>query len=343
MPGLMIGFDLANATIAQNGVVTPAWNASGGQALASGSFSQIFFIWMNQTAQPTQYDVSTQIFGPATSYQITISNGQNNVAPAAPQHFHLEFTCIQPGESGAIVTVALASGAFDSVLFYFTRTCDYPSLNVGTTTSVTNIMSQNVPVSQFYLADTKTSDTTFYMWLAPNSSATIQSFGIANLSFSGPITNVLPSLIGSRNYVSVWKDGTLFPTAGLIFKYSCPDETSLKTDTPSQITVILDLHWQTLNPNITWSKVCPGREAPGSGWTAAGVFFFVLFIIGTVSCVAGCGYKYTVEKATGWEILPGITYYRQCYQSVCAGDQIKYTPQDDSKGYGATTYQAASS
>jgi len=84
----------------------------------------------------------------------------------------------------------------------------------------------------------------------------------------------------------------------------------------------------------------------GGGWSTAGIFFFSVFIIIVVFCVAGCGYNFIKNEKTGFDVVPGASYYRACYEKVFPVKH--YTPQLDThsdikdssaKSYGSTTYQ----
>jgi hypothetical protein len=97
--------------------------------------------------------------------------------------------------------------------------------------------------------------------------------------------------------------------------------------------------------NKTCKPVTNDPPASG-GWTTAGIFFFSVFIIVIVFCVAGCGFNFVKNEKTGFDVVPGATYYRACYEKMFPAKQ--YTPQLDTHSdhkdssataYGSTTYQ----
>lgn len=80
-----------------------------------------------------------------------------------------------------------------------------------------------------------------------------------------------------------------------------------------------------------FSKTCP-HYTSGGGWSGAGIFFFTVFILTLVFCVAGCAINRLHFHKSGADIIPGMPLYRKCLGGGDGADV--YSPQADLESTG---------
>jgi hypothetical protein len=116
--------------------------------------------------------------------------------------------------------------------------------------------------------------------------------------------------------------------------------------TPCQVVhsspVTLTINWGWVGPTtFTYYKDCapePSCTDSGKhgGMSGAGVAALVIFLLGFVACVGGCGYNKFAQHKRGLAIIPGATTAATCFDQLStSGRAAKWTPQEsDASVYG---------
>jgi hypothetical protein len=240
-------------------------------------------------------------------------------------------------DGGTRVNVTVAP--YDDILFYFVKPCVIPKLNIGSSPGVADIMMNTTLAPNITLSSpTLEKDSTYYMWLNPDIPTTL-NFVLLPIQSDNTVS------VGVQALTEPETLNNTFPN-GIKLRWNCLTSKAATTS----VRVTIDIHFQDLYEfNVT--KTCPDKPAdgPNGGWSTTGIFFFCVFLIIVVFCVAGCGYNFVKNEKTGFDVVPGATYYRSCYEKIFAPK--RYTPQMDNydtttggassggKSYGSTSYQ----
>jgi len=270
---------------------------------------------------------------------ITLTGGFGVIEYERPVFTSLYFRCYWRNSEDAFTRVNVSLAPYDDIFFYFTKPCILPELNVGTELNLPNIISNTTVLNNVSLsspADETQSE--YYMWLAPYSVLKDLNFNFLPVTSDKSIVAVGIRATNPSKFLNTSVSN------GFYLSWTCLTITQAVTS----VRVSIDINFErNLEFNVT--KTCPERNGPSSppGWSTAGIFFFVVFLIIVVFCVAGCGYNFVKNEKTGCDVVPGASYYRSCYEKVFPPK--RYTPQMDNydtttsasssgKSYGSTAY-----
>lgn len=190
-----------------------------------------------------------------------------------------------------------------------------------------------------YIANEEKFSEIFYLWLDDESTRESQDFDIVSLSVVKGLKNIKP-------YYKLPEGKTFYQRstkkeAQIDIVYNCSGKAK-----PSFHTLNLTLVFppSTKPVSVSWEKICDGGPDAhhGDGWSGAMIFFFTVFILTLVFCVAGCGYNYVQREKQGVEMIPGIDAMRKAKTMLFP--ERRYTPQmnydtapgGDDNEYGAT-------
>lgn len=170
-------------------------------------------------------------------------------------------------------------------------------------------------------------DSFMYLWIDKDASVEEQQFKVVSLHYEELIGPVKLHPYFNTPHGTTMHKKFFDRHAGLEVFYNCSKE-------PSGIYVLtmnLTIEFEGYSPpvSVRWTKECLGNSPPqpDDGWNGAQIFFFTVFILTCVFCVAGCGYNYVQREKQGLDMVPGIDMMRKCKNVLFP--ERRYTPQMD--------------
>jgi len=336
--GLRVGFAPNSSEIALDGVVTPAYNVSNSVILPSYQYNFSFYIAYDYPENQTLF-VEAHFINYFSTYIVDPIYNSGNLGPndTQPLYTMLTLKCNYRDLDDTLTIVNITVPGYDSIIFDFMKVCDIPSLNLDLVSSSDPIIRNHTQLdTNVSLVGDSSLTQTYNLWLSNDSEMPVVPYTVEVDSMDFGMAVFVDQ---SGNNVSQGVNQTITLT------FVC------NTKVPDNLTaiVILDIFFEyPFSWNITKTCMPPTNDPPASGgWTTAGIFFFSVFIIVVVFCVGGCGFNFIKNEKTGFDVVPGASYYRSCYEKVFPAKQ--YTPQLDThsdikdssaKSYGSTNYQS---
>jgi len=327
-PGLMIGANKQRAgDVVYNGTITPEWAGVGGQGKEFYSGNRLFDFIFSLNSSLIGDAAETQAFSlyavsPSSQLKVQPIGVVSGVIKVAsfPVSSELMMVCREEGHGRAGVAVQLEH--YDDLEVYVQKTCVWPMISVGSTSQQGNFATNStVKPNNNVVVSTNDDASNFYVWLAPSQSESLNNGQevvvvcegdrtYTNCAVSGPSGPIMPQNLGSANKYVV--------------TYNC---INYGKEVSVDMKLKFSFGWEE-NLVIPFTKVCgPHSKPKSSGWSAAGIFFFVVFILTLAFCVFGCGFNYVKHNRTGLDMVPGIELYRSLYRRMFG--VRAYTPQSD--------------
>jgi len=127
-----------------------------------------------------------------------------------------------------------------------------------------------------------------------------------------------------------WNSATTLPNEEPIkINWRCKKSTPDNMHQGTPVIMNIAFGWSHEVISISFNKICvveAPADNPGGGWSAAGIFFFTLFILGLVLFLAGCAFNYFKEGKRGWKMVPGYESAAACFDRMRGTDR-RWTPQ----------------
>jgi hypothetical protein len=193
--------------------------------------------------------------------------------------------CLQPGT--AQVNWEAFLGPTNEIIAYgFTYPCIFPLLDVvyGSATG-TPVATQTVPTAQWngqneaaVIAGDETTSVFFFYLDQANNPAELANQQYQLSFIVDPAVMGDPTVDDRQMYNAAYLENS----QGTSITWDCiaPGDTT--------VTMIVNYGWA--QPmKIAFTKQCPEAHHSSGGWSAAGVFFFVVFLLGLAFCLGGCG------------------------------------------------------
>ena len=229
--------------------------------------------------------------------------------------------------------VQLEFGPYAPVTIQFRYTCSFPMFNVGDEPLSNNIVAGGVDQGWVGHVGASANSINIYIKLDPSNPVPSNPYELSVSKWSNDI--LLPTFSDPNlgNATSDPKTDKLPITIHFNCR-PCVEQFA------SSIT--FQLYWYWSGPAvITFQKDCVPTDEEwsqcdsGSGsqqWTAAGIFFFVLFLVITSFCISGCVYNRFKLDKSGVAIVPGATTFLN-YVDKCRNRRSNgWSPQDDAEG-----------
>jgi len=310
------GLSISYATlgdVVSDGVVQPTWSAFSPRDLSARIDAQFQFALVSSLL-PTQNFSIELTYNNTVLYSISNNASAGVILYGAPVSMYLLMVCAADQVS-TIVQVDFVMPV-ETLSFYFRKTCLYPMVNVGTMDEAANLIHESQSMGLYRANDEPYTD--LYVWLDPAypqsvfpipytlSFTTEPEVGV-NMEVHGKWLAQLPALGHLSDFTRL--------------RYTCADNLPEPVEGHVHVRFVLGgwLYMSWLNVLI--AKRCPATLPPpssnGPTLTPAGVAAVVIVVLGVAACVASCLFNHFKRGMTGWDVLPGITYYRRCFASCC--------------------------
>lgn len=318
--GLNVGTNPSGTDVAVNGDAVVPWNFNADTFVITSDIDEFnFYISLNETAtvgaglplsqdfqasvqsaNTTNTEVSVQVIGDLPRVSIGYEN-QKLVT--------VTFSCHHTSYS--ILQLQFSMQLFDPVIIFMNKSCNvleprhFFSMSNNLTLN-SNVVRDGVVHEGFFLGvDAQTTQTVFYVYMEPATGTQYYNVSqlltdelqvVANITYF-PTDQIAPDL----------EDGYSL----LTINYNC-----VGPGGRSDIYVLIDIPgFKSIE--LGYTKDCPtvpsnNNNGGGGGWSKAGIAFFVLFIIGTVACLAGCAYNRLQLRKDGIDIIPGARSFANC-------------------------------
>jgi len=337
--GVNVGTTPSGGDVAFNGLVQAPWNFEQETYVVGSDLVQFnFYISLNDTLpgaqglQPSQdFFISTQTSNSSNALvSAAVVGGPSRVSIGYENQklVQVTFTCLHT--SYTILQLQFNFQLFDPLDIFFNKSCSvleprhFFSMSNNLTLN-SNVVRDGVVHEGFFLGvDAQTTKSVFFVYMEPATGTQYYNVSqlltdelqvIANVSYD-PTDQIAPDL----------EDGYSL----LTISYNC-----IGPGGRSDISVLIDIPgWKSIE--LDYTKDCPFPPSPpnpnpqnggGGGWSKAGIAFFVLFIIGTVACLAGCAYNRLQLRKDGIDIIPGARTFANCVEKAKASSSAGYTQQ----------------
>ena len=330
LTSLIIGTTLNTSNIALAGVTQPDWSGAQGYNFDPDSiYHNIFEMHLcngcnlQQNLPDVPYNI-TIATAPTGIYDVAV---EGSLSDALSQYVDLPIfgtiTCKSAGVATTTWSVNLAG--YESVVFAFTYTCVYPLIDVGYGSVNSMIVNRSNTLAPWdsgaVTLPATQSESIYYLYLDAANDAGVLPQQYYDVEFTFD-TNVMQAPdVDDQGANSAPYVGAAVP---LTVTWNC-----IATASNSPVTMTIRYGW-VFTINVKLMKNCIIEEDDGGspGWSAAGIFFFTLFILCLVLCLAGAGWNYWREEKRGWEIVPLYVTMRNLYDR-CRGVNTNWTPQMD--------------
>lgn len=334
---LHVGSSDTSNDVIQGGQPIGAWGTDAGSPLPINEHEIDFYAYINAT---TRLQEDILVF----NVTCTVSNDNKifivNDGSTAPRGFvaklqssagvrtkvPMDLTCMGAGHGSGTVVFSF-NGIYPEVRIRFTYVCAFPIFDIDYVSTadkskLSSVIVKNVeqPGWKGFVSPQTTKSETFAIILNGASPWEYQDITFDYVGYNASLMS--PIVIPTNSWMKLSQENPIY----FQILFHCVQDQPVQT---IPVTIGIDYGWN-VRTSISFSKTCPeieGSASSSSGWSAAGIFFFTVFILTLVGCLTGAGYKYTKEEKRGWEVIPGITYYRACYEKACPTK--RYTPQSD--------------
>lgn len=298
--------------IALNGTFLAPWNSSQQYRPDQIYNFNLFFTFPTPLPQPAPQWTVTIIPERKDIYNVISPN-----APLTPvliadtvtvYSVSAQIICAAPGTDSTLIQLEV--DPFDPLEFEFKYTCVSPLFNMGAGPDDSGIIRLGIPNPDWHpvVSADVTSDN-FFVFLDRSSITSWAPYSISIVNYNSNILQ--PTVSDPQNGNMTFSHADLKP---VVVTYNC------SADSPNNpITLQFNYMWRS-SIHITYYKDCkaPSNSTPdnggGSGWSAAGIFFFTVFIISLFFCFSGCAWNKFHEHKTGLDIIPGGATARSCYE-----------------------------
>lgn len=334
LSGLNVGTKVGASDVASNGVLVGDWTST--YIYAADEIYEFPLIIDSSEVDAVEYNITVVVEKDAV-YDITVDTLLSGTVSwvdgkPVPIPFFSQIVCSNAGTARTLIQ--LTFGDYNPVQLQFRYTCALPLFNIGDEPLGNNIMALGVNQNWVGYADADKTSAQFFIMLDATSPVASNMYVLSATSYDD---TVLAPTISDPNHgnatTSAKSDDN--PVTVQLTCVPCAEATA------SPLVVTVSFGW-VQTAVITVKKDCAlsteqkeecGLISRHHRWTTAGIFFFVLFILGLVSCIAGCAYNRFKAEKSGWAIVPGATTAIRWIDNVRSrGRGQRWSPQDEEDG-----------